>query len=57
MARIAQCECGLFKIIVEAEPAVVGVCSWINCQRSSGSVLGALIYFSKEESVPVRHPL
>jgi hypothetical protein len=48
MARNAQCECGSFKIMVDVEPAVNGICSCVNCQRRSGSVLGAVAYFPKD---------
>jgi hypothetical protein len=48
MTRHAQCACGSFKLTVDAEPAVTGICSCLDCQRRSGSILGAMAYFPKE---------
>jgi hypothetical protein len=48
MARVAQCRCGSFRTAVDVEPAAVGVCSWLNCQRRSGSIIGAIAYFLQD---------
>lgn len=48
MVRHAQCECGSFKVVVDVEPAINGICSCLNCQRRSGSVIGAVAYFPKD---------
>ncbi len=49
MTRDAQCECGLFRVHVEADPVVNGICSCLNCQRRSGSIFGTVAYFPQEK--------
>lgn len=48
MPRNARCECGSFKLVVDGEPAVCGLCSCLSCQRRSGSIIGAAAAFHKE---------
>ena len=53
MTRMAECACGAFKVRVEGEPIAVGVCSCIQCQRRTGSVIGMGAYFPKQSVEPV----
>jgi hypothetical protein len=48
MTRIAECACGAFKVKVEGEPIAVGVCSCIQCQKRTGSVIAMGSYFPKQ---------
>lgn len=43
--RTASCSCGQLRIEVSGEPAVVGVCHCLACQRRTGSVFAALAAF------------
>lgn len=43
--RTASCSCGQLQIEVEGEPAGVGVCHCLECQRRTGSVFAALAAF------------
>jgi len=49
MNRMAECQCGAFRVETGAEPSAVVVCSCRACQRRSGSVFGAGAYFAKDE--------
>lgn len=40
-SRIASCACGQLRIHVEGDPAGVGVCHCLACQRSVGVAVGA----------------
>lgn len=48
MRRMAECACGAFKVKVEGEPMMVGVCSGIQCQKRTGSAFGMGAYFPKD---------
>lgn len=43
--RTASCCCGQLRIEVEGEPAGVGICHCLACQRRTGSVFAALASF------------
>ncbi|MGB1799532.1 MAG: GFA family protein [Gammaproteobacteria bacterium] len=45
--RIAHCGCGETKIEVLGNPDAVAVCSCLECQRRTGSVIGVSAYFSR----------
>lgn len=45
MTRTASCECGQLSITVAGEPAGVGVCHCLACQKRTGSVFAALASF------------
>ena len=49
MVRTAECACGALKVSVEGEPAVVGACCCLQCQRRTGSVFGVAAYFPKDK--------
>src|SRR5215510_7017160 len=53
MQRAAQCQCGAVKAQTDAEPQAVVACSCGWCQRRSGSPIGVLAYFQREN---VRFP-
>jgi hypothetical protein len=53
MTRMAECACGAFKVKVEGEPMMVSVCSCIQCQKRTGSVVGLGAYFPKDSVQPV----
>ncbi len=44
-SRTASCLCGQLSIEVEGEPAGVGICNCLACQRQSGSVFASLASF------------
>ena len=46
--RLAHCACSKTKIEVRDNPDVVAVCSCLECQRRTGSVIGVSSYFRKE---------
>jgi len=48
MQRAAQCQCGAVKAQTDAEPQAVVACSCGWCQRRSGSPIGVLAYFQRE---------
>ena len=48
--RVAQCQCGGFRIAVTAEPEIVNMCHCTECQRRSGVPLTVNGYF-KEAAV------
>jgi hypothetical protein len=45
-SRTAACSCGQLRITVRGEPAGVGVCHCLACQRRTGSVFAALASFA-----------
>lgn len=45
MSRVAHCACGQLSIRLEGEPAGVGVCHCLACQRRTGSVFATLAGF------------
>jgi hypothetical protein len=49
MMRTAECACGSFRIRVDGEPAMVGACSCLSCQKRTGSVCGVGAYFPKDK--------
>jgi hypothetical protein len=49
MTRIAQCCCGALRAKVTGEPAIVGACHCIECQRRTGSPFGVSCYFPKSQ--------
>src|SRR5215813_5955696 len=48
MQRAAQYQCGAVKAQTDAEPQAVVACSCGWCQRRSGSPIGVLAYFQRE---------
>jgi hypothetical protein len=44
--RTARCHCGQLRIDVHGEPAMVGLCHCLACQRRTGSVFAALASFN-----------
>ena len=48
MQRAAQCQCGAVKAQTDPEPQAVVACSCGWCQRRSGSPIGVLAYFQRE---------
>lgn len=44
--RVASCCCGQLSIEVQGEPASVGVCHCLACQKRTGSVFAALAGFA-----------
>ena len=48
MTRIAHCCCGSLRAEATGDPAFVGACHCIQCQRRTGSPFGVSIYFAKE---------
>ena len=49
MKRTAECACGEFKISAEGDPAIVGACCCLQCQKRTGSVFGVVAYFPKDK--------
>jgi len=49
MTRTASCQCGGFRIIIDAEPDTVGVCHCQKCQRRTGVPLSCNAYFPKSK--------
>src|SRR5262245_53114838 len=49
MTRIASCQCRGFRVVVEAEPDIVGICHCQICQRRTGVPLTCNAYFPKSE--------
>src|SRR5262249_23922224 len=47
MTRLASCQCRGFRVVVEAEPDVVGICHCQMCQRRTGVPLSCNAYFPK----------
>jgi hypothetical protein len=45
MKRTASCQCGQLQIEVEGEPAAVGLCHCLACQKRTGSAFAALAGF------------
>ena len=45
--RIASCQCRGFRVVVEAEPDIVGICHCQFCQRRTGVPLTCNAYFPK----------
>lgn len=43
--RTARCACGQLSVTVRGEPAGVGLCHCLDCQRRTGSVFAALASF------------
>jgi hypothetical protein len=43
--RTASCTCGQLQIRVHGEPAGVGICNCLACQRRTGSIFAALASF------------
>ncbi|WP_171160266.1 GFA family protein [Usitatibacter palustris] len=43
--RTASCHCGQLRIVVNAEPRIVGLCHCLACQQRTGSVFAALAGF------------
>lgn len=43
--RIASCYCGQLRIEVAGDPAGIGICNCLACQRRTGSVFAALATF------------
>jgi hypothetical protein len=50
-SRTASCHCGQLRIELHGEPAIVGVCHCLACQRRTGSVFAALAGFSAPYTV------
>jgi len=49
MTGIAHCCCGLLRAEVTGEPALLGACHCMECQRRTGSAFGVSTYFPKEQ--------
>jgi len=49
MTRIAHCCCGSLRAEATGEPALVGACHCLECQRRTGSPFGVSTYFPKEQ--------
>jgi hypothetical protein len=49
MTRIASCQCRGFRVVVEAEPDIVGICHCQICQRRTGVPLTCNAYFPKSK--------
>ncbi len=49
MVRIARCCCGSLRAEATTEPALVGACHCIECQRRTGSPFGVSTYFPREQ--------
>lgn len=49
MTRIAHCCCGSLRAEATGEPALVGACHCMECQRRTGSPFGVGAYFPKEQ--------
>ena len=49
MIRVAQCCCGSLRAEVTGEPAFVGACHCLKCQRRTGSAFGVSSYFPKAQ--------
>ena len=49
MMRIAHCCCGALRAEATGEPALLGACHCIECQRRTGSAFGVSSYFPKEQ--------
>src|SRR5262245_41274503 len=49
MTRIASCQCRGFRVVVEAEPDIVGICHCQFCQRRTGVPLTCNAYFPKSK--------
>ncbi len=47
--RIASCQCRGFRVVVEAEPDIVGICHCQICQRRTGVPLTCNAYFPKSK--------
>ena len=45
--RIESCQCRGFRVVVEAEPDIVGICHCQFCQRRTGVPLTCNAYFPK----------
>ncbi|HUC19651.1 MAG TPA: GFA family protein [Acetobacteraceae bacterium] len=50
MTRIARCCCGSLGAEVTGEPALVGACHCMECQRRTGSPFGVSTYFPKAQA-------
>ena len=46
--RLAECHCGSVRLRCEGEPAKVSICCCIACQRRTGSVFSAAVFFKRE---------
>ena len=49
MRRIARCCCQAYRIEVEGEPTLNGVCNCSSCKRRTGSAFGWSAYFRNED--------
>ena len=49
MTRIAHCCCGSLRAEAAGEPALLGVCHCMECQRRTGSAFGVSTIFAKEQ--------
>ena len=49
MTRNAHCSCGSLRAEVTGEPAALGVCHCLDCQRRSGSAFGVGTFFPKDQ--------
>lgn len=49
MSRVAHCQCGSFRVIVEGEPLMVNICHCDQCKRRTGSNAAPNAYFLKEQ--------
>src|SRR5262245_53325695 len=49
MTRIASCQCRGFRVVVEAEADIVGICHCQICQRRTGVPLTCNAYFPKSK--------
>ena len=49
MNRIAHCCCGALRAEATGDPAFLGACHCMECQRRTGSAFGVGTYFPKEQ--------
>ena len=49
MTRIAHCCCGSLRAEATGEPALIGACHCMECQRRTGSPFGVSTFFAKEQ--------
>lgn len=47
MTREGRCACGAVTFTVDGDPAGQGVCSCLNCQRRTGSVIGVAARYAE----------
>jgi hypothetical protein len=48
MERIATCSCGALRMTCSGDPVRISVCHCRECQRRTGSVFGAQIWFERD---------